>query len=113
MTKDRARANTPAASFPKTKATAGEESPVMTLFRQLQEYQDWMNSLPDEATDADLAPHYERLRVIEAEMMALPSSSAADFAAKAIVETCEGAALSDWEASEFWKEARVLTNLTK
>ena len=51
---------------------------------------------------------YQHSSKIEEEMMAQPSTCAADFAAKAIVDSCKGGLMSDWETGAFWKEARQL-----
>ncbi len=46
---------------------------------------------------------------IEAEIMDLPCTCAADFAAKTIVDTCRGSIFPDWETGAIWQEARALT----
>lgn len=53
----------------------------------------------------------EKLNKIEAELMALPTTCAADFAAKVIMDTCCGGACSDWETGALWREARELTGM--
>ena len=52
---------------------------------------------------------YVRTDRIEEEIMALPCTCAADFAAKLIVDTCNGVLFSNWETGAIWKEARALT----
>lgn len=52
---------------------------------------------------------YCRSDKIEEEMMALPCTCAADFAAKVIVDSARGGRVSDWETGAIWKEARALT----
>ncbi len=56
---------------------------------------------------------WSRAAELERQMMALPSTCAADFAAKAIVDSAEGGALTDWETGLFWQEARALVKRTE
>lgn len=86
-----------------------ETTPVMALFAQYMAFRAWMNELPVAMSDKDMEPLYGQLCELEAEMMAAPSQSAADFAAKAIVDSAEGDFAHDWENSAFWREARGLT----
>ncbi len=59
--------------------------------------------------DAELDRMYrQHTDRIEAEIMALPCTCAADFAAKVIVDTCQGNIFSDWETGAIWVEARAL-----
>ncbi|SFQ66589.1 hypothetical protein SAMN05421853_11773 [Roseivivax halotolerans] len=51
---------------------------------------------------------YNRRDALADEMMALPCTCAADFAAKAIIDTVDGAVFSDWESGGLWVEAREL-----
>jgi len=46
---------------------------------------------------------------IEDRLIALPSLTAADFAAKVIVDTARGNMFSDWKTGALWIEARALT----
>ena len=55
---------------------------------------------------------FSRTDRIEEEMMALPCTCAADFAAKAIVSTCNGGAFPDWKTGPLWVEARALVSDT-
>lgn len=48
---------------------------------------------------------------IEAQLMDMPSTCAADFAAKLIVDTCQGSIFDDWSAGVLWQEARQLTGM--
>lgn len=126
MSKERACANTPVLSrrtvvacmavAPAATVSAAveprDDSEILALFRKHQTYRDWMNDLPLSWSDEDLEPHYQHLFSIAARMMALPSNSAADFAAKAIVEKRELLAPHEWEADAFWIEARKLTNFS-
>lgn len=52
---------------------------------------------------------YRKADQIEAEMMALPCTCAADFAAKMIVGTAKGEIFPNWATGEIWDEARTLT----
>ncbi len=52
---------------------------------------------------------YQQTDAIEAAMMALPCTCAADFAAKTIVATLRGELFDDWETAALWREARSLT----
>jgi hypothetical protein len=58
---------------------------------------------------AALDAEVELLRRTEAEMMHLPITCAADFAAKVIVDTAEAGRLSDKQTGQIWQDARALT----
>lgn len=62
-----------------------------------------------EANDAILDAKVEEMHKIETKMMKLPTTCAADFAAKVIVDTSEAVCLSEWQTGQLWKEARALT----
>lgn len=47
------------------------------------------------------------MEAISDEMLALPTTCAADFAAKVIIETCDGGVVLG-EDSSLWSEARTL-----
>lgn len=88
------------------------DTAILRLFRERCDLRDainnaWMNDpdTSDEALDADV----DVMRAIEAQMMRLPTTCAADFAAKVIVDTAEAGCLSEWETGALWKEARALT----
>lgn len=88
-------------------------TPILELFRQHQAIigaaQTYQTTATGKAEDEELELlFYQHSSKIEEEMMAQPSTCAADFAAKAIVDSCKGGLLSDWETSAFWKEARQL-----
>ena len=81
----------------------------MRLFyrhQQLREQFARACDLDDEAAEDAI---FDRMVAVENEMMALPSISAADFAAKVIVDTSRGGLFSDWETGALWIEARELT----
>lgn len=71
-------------------------TPIMALFRQ------WETEWRDEEGD---------ILAVERKMLALPSSSAADFAAKLIAHTGYGAFAVD-DGSPLFKEALALTGAT-
>ena len=85
------------------------DTAILRLFRQHREFGRWINSLPGDRTDEDDEPHFAKLFQIADEMMSLPSTCAADFAAKVIIDTVEGGCFSEWETGALWKEARALT----
>ena len=60
-------------------------------------------------SDEDLDAEVDVMRAVEAQIMDLPSTCAADFAAKVIIDTAEAGCLSEWETGTLWKEARALT----
>ena len=100
------------ASVPAVAAPA-PESEILRLFR---EYRDLViagnaHEPTDPATETEEMDRlfWNRTREIEAQMLALPSTSAADFAAKVIVNTMQGDAMEPWETGALWIEARALT----
>lgn len=64
---------------------------------------------PREEDDEMERMFWEPRRRIGDQLMALPSTCAADFAAKVIVDTGAGNFLSDWDDGDLWVEARALT----
>ncbi|MCD4514152.1 hypothetical protein LQT97_23240 [Brucella pseudogrignonensis] len=52
---------------------------------------------------------YRRRDEVEDELLATPCTTAADFAAKMIVATCQGDMCLDWEKDQIWIEARSLS----
>ncbi len=91
-------------------AAAGqEESEILRLFR----HHEWLRRQHEAAwRRGDRAAEdrlYERMTGIAERLMAIPSVTAADFAAKAIVDTCRGELFPDWESGALWIEARRLT----
>lgn len=56
------------------------------------------------------ALYYSRIDEIESIVADLPTTSAADFAAKVIVATRLGSVFPDWTMDSLWCEARALTN---
>jgi hypothetical protein len=89
------------------------DTPILRLFREIEAISKAAKAhktdLKGEAQDAEL----ERLFYIprdrlSAAMMALPCTCAADFAAKAVVETSKAQTLDPWETGPLWAEARAL-----
>ncbi|WP_133119889.1 hypothetical protein [Pseudooceanicola lipolyticus] len=97
--------------LPGAAAKASERSRILQPFHQHQHLlkaADCAGRLG--MTDIELdARFFDPADEIEAEMMALPCTCAADFAAKAIVDTVRGGVFSDWETGSLWVEARALT----
>jgi hypothetical protein len=88
------------------------DTKILLLFRERCRLRDAIENssendpnASDETLDAEVAV----MRTVEAKIMSLPSTCAADFAAKAIVDTAEAGCLSEWETGALWKEARRLT----
>lgn len=87
---------------------ANTESPIMTLMRRYMELTQAADVHPSMDDDEMELLFYQERDRIEDEMMALPSATAADFAAKAIVATCRGGLCLDWNTDPLWREARAL-----
>lgn len=87
------------------------ESPIQALFRQHNAIEKRIGSLAQTATNEDLEPYYEELFEVHDQLMAIPAQSAADFAAKVIVDTCRGSTFAEWEDGHLWKEARQLVGV--
>lgn len=89
------------------------ETPVLRLYRQIMDIREAAKTYEPKADGKAAEDEVDRLfwapaAKLERQMMALPSTCAADFAAKAIVDSAEGGALTDWETGAFWREARSL-----
>lgn len=52
---------------------------------------------------------YAQRDLVEDRLMILPSQTAADFAAKIIVDTARASMFSEWQTGAIWIEARALT----
>ena len=88
------------------------ETEILRLFRErcrLGDAIEHSSKNDPDATDETLDAELAVMRTVEAEIMRLPTTCAADFAAKAIVDTAEAGCLSEWETGALWKEARALT----
>ncbi|MFE3836938.1 hypothetical protein [Pseudogemmobacter sonorensis] len=94
-------------------AAQGVDTPILRLFRQHCAIMDATKICISASTGKSGDEEVERLSCysgeIEDEMMALPCTCAADFAAKVIVDTCRGGIFSAWETGALWIEARALT----
>lgn len=91
-----------------------QDTEILRLFREHQAIQSAASNHVCTETgkneDAELDRlFYDKAHLIANKMLALPSTCAADFAAKTVVETCCGGLLPDWETSPLWIEARALT----
>lgn len=92
------------------------DTEIMRLFRQ---HRAILKARSDHVFRGDFATEDEELEALfcrdadtlEKSIMALPSTCAADFAAKMIVSSVCGNLLDDWEGGQVWKEARSLTGL--
>lgn len=95
-------------------ALAGEDAtPILRLFHQRQAILGDARVHICAASGSDEDAEFERLFYrrcdrIEDEMMAMPCTCAADFAAKFIVATCDGGALPERD-NAIWQEAHILT----
>lgn len=93
-------------------SAAPAESRVMRLYRvycQINEEAAEYVPTPGGDEDEEMAVLFwrPRERVIE-DMLATPSSSATDFAAKLLADTGHGSYFSDWATGALWREARTL-----
>ena len=86
------------------------DTPILQLFRAYEALGAAARNsqFTDDADDVRL--FYDPQNEIEAAMMAIPCTCAADFAAKAIVATANGETFPVWETSALWVEARSLIN---
>ena len=96
-----------------TAEAATRETPILRLFREYEAITEAAGVHVCSGTGKDEDEELERLFYrerdqIEGEMMALPCTCAADFAAKVIVDTCKGGLYSNWETGAIWIEARAL-----
>lgn len=87
------------------------DTPILVLYRRYVALTDQaaahVCASSDEEAELDRIFYQERDQIEDA-MMAMPSSCAADFAAKVMVDTCEGSIFSDTERGALWVEARQL-----
>ena len=88
------------------------ESRILALFREHQALVDAGEAhvCLEEDMDSELDRlFFNRASKIEDEMMTLPSTSAADFAAKLVVATGDGGCDLDARTHPLWREVRELT----
>jgi len=86
-------------------------SSIMTLFREYQRLSEaaQQHVCIEDDEDAELERLFYRARdQIVGRIRDLPSVCASDFAAKLIVDTCQGMLFSEWDAGDLWREARAL-----
>lgn len=90
--------------------TAQKDTRILRLFREYHDYKS-SNPLDPDAPEEEHESYFAHLEAIEAQVMALPCTCAADFAAKSILDTCQGGLMTDWKRGELWKEARELVGM--
>lgn len=86
-------------------------SPIMTLFREYQRLSETAQShvCIEDDDNAELERLFYRERdQIGERILSLPCVCASDFAAKLIVDTCQGMLFSEWDTGDLWREARAL-----
>ena len=86
--------------------SARTESEILRLFYQHERLREQLNAENEEAAEDRII---KEMQAVGRRMMALPSTTAADFAAKAIVNSARGSLFPDWESGKLWIEARNLT----
>lgn len=95
------------------RSQAKADTPILRLYRKSRaivaqaEAATTPNCSHEEAEWLD-QNFYNRSDRLEDEMLALPCECAADFAAKMIVVTANGANMIDWDTDPLWAEAREL-----
>ena len=97
------------ASFAATVRT--HDTAILALFHRRRALVDAAASYPAQSDDELEDLFYREADAIEEEMMALPCTSAADFAAKMIVASCCGSQAPDWLTDPICAEARFLTGV--
>lgn len=102
-----------ALALPTPTVAAPGDSEVMTLYRQIVSLRREMEAFPTEGlTEEDLDRlFYDRLDAIEEQLMKLPSTSAADLAAKMLVAHCFGVFSCLHEDAPVWTEAWALVGM--
>ncbi|WP_323716234.1 hypothetical protein [Paracoccus aminovorans] len=86
-------------------------SPIMTLFHDYQRLSEaaQQHVCIEDDEDAELERLFYRERdQIVGRICRLPCVCASDFAAKLIVDTCQGMLFSEWDTGDLWREARAL-----
>lgn len=101
-----------AVTMPPIAALADEgTSPIMMLFREYQRLTESAQGhvCVEDDEDGELERlFYSERDLISERMLDLPCTCAADFAAKLIVDTCQGMLFSEWDTGGLWREARAL-----
>lgn len=93
-----------------------QPSRIFELFREYQAIRTRANAHVPTVTGAAVDEEMELLfwqkaDQITAEIMALPCQTAADFAAKMIMDTDHGETIPDWKEAPIWQEARRLVGM--
>lgn len=93
------------------------DTEIMLLFRQhraiMKAGEEYECDLSDPNIDEKLDRlFYQRADQLEEVILSLPSTCAADFAAKIIVRSSCGQTIDDWGSGKVWQEARELTGLS-
>lgn len=92
---------------------AEEQTPIMKLFHEHKKIEAALEAyVPDHGADEEIETRrlfLDPMLSIANEIMSLPSQNAADFAAKAIIDTSDAVFFSEWETGALWVEARALT----
>jgi hypothetical protein len=85
------------------------DTPILRLFHKRCDLRDWISPNAAHFSTDHLDLLNDELSVLDASIMRLSSTCAADFAAKVITYTAEGGLTSSWEHGEIWIESRALT----
>lgn len=98
-------------------SAADGDTPILRLFHQREAIMEAAKEHVTSETGEDADEEMERLFYNQAdrlddEMMALPSTCAADFAAKVIVATSRASVMPCWESAAIWQEACALTGVS-
>ncbi|WP_457646429.1 hypothetical protein [Profundibacter sp.] len=81
------------------------KSEILWLFDRHEQLRQQLNAENEDAAEDRI---FKEMQAVECRLMAQPSITAADFAAKAIVESAHGILFPDWESGQLWIEARKL-----
>jgi len=91
---------------------ASDETEIMKLFRERQKLRHQVNRLSAALpTEIDDQPLWEPLDRLDDIIERAPAVTAADFAAKIIVLTCDGSFYPCWQSDPIWREARKLVEM--
>lgn len=96
---------------PVTVASDMAATPIMVLFRQYQRLTEAAQAhvCIEDNEDAELERLFYRKRdQFVGRIRSLPCVCASDFAAKLIIDTCQGTLFSEWDTGDLWREARAL-----
>ncbi|WP_028710949.1 hypothetical protein [Paracoccus pantotrophus] len=100
-----------------TKADDSESgaSPIMQKFKAYQSLiakaDDYFGAMDFNVSDDEMDRRFHyRAEALKGEILAAPTTSAADFAAKMILATNNGELFPKWDNAAIWIEARALTD---